>query len=151
MATEKKDGTYSHLGEKRVPLALAKSPHVGWRPHHLLRAVLQPLRGEITHPFQDPGATRAGQGRGLPFLIEFALVLECKVLHVTEIGLHKQFIGEVMDAEGEEGILDENGALSIIKGASLPLRPRRPQLLFGGRASGQGLRGGQDHQGPQDL
>ena len=50
-----------------------------------------------------------------PYIREFPLVLECKVLHVTEIGLHTQFIGEIMDVKAEEGILDENGASSIAR------------------------------------
>lgn len=48
-----------------------------------------------------------------PYIREFPLVLECKVIHITEIGLHTQFIGEIMDVKAEESILDEKGATSI--------------------------------------
>ena len=30
-----------------------------------------------------------------PYVEEFPLVLECKVIHIIEIGLHTQFIGEI--------------------------------------------------------
>jgi flavin reductase (DIM6/NTAB) family NADH-FMN oxidoreductase RutF len=42
-----------------------------------------------------------------PFIKEFSLVIECKLLHTIEIGLHTQFIGEIMDVKAEEGILGE--------------------------------------------
>ena len=31
-----------------------------------------------------------------PYIREFPVNLECKIIHVIEIGLHTQFIGEVM-------------------------------------------------------
>ncbi len=45
-----------------------------------------------------------------PYLAEFPLVMECKVLHIVEIGLHVQFIGEIMDVKAEESVLDAAGA-----------------------------------------
>jgi len=44
-----------------------------------------------------------------PYVAEFPLVLECKVLHVHELGAHTQFIGEILDAKVEEGCLDQSG------------------------------------------
>lgn len=41
--------------------------------------------------------------------LEFPLVLECKLLHIAEIGLHIQFIGEIMDVKAEENVIGENG------------------------------------------
>ena len=32
-----------------------------------------------------------------PYVKEFPLILECKVIHTIEIGLHTEFIGEIMD------------------------------------------------------
>jgi len=40
-----------------------------------------------------------------PYVDEFPLVLECKVLHTIEIGLHTQFIGEILDAETMEAAI----------------------------------------------
>lgn len=42
-----------------------------------------------------------------PYLDEFPVVLECKVRYILEIGLHIQFVGEVLDAKAEESILGE--------------------------------------------
>lgn len=53
-----------------------------------------------------------------PYLDEFPVILECKVRHVLNIGRHIQFVGEVLDAKAEEGILGENGNpdMSKLKG-----------------------------------
>jgi len=48
-----------------------------------------------------------------PILSEFPLVLECQLRHAYEIGLHTQFIGEIMDVKMDESLLDGNGASSI--------------------------------------
>ena len=43
-----------------------------------------------------------------PYVKEFPMVLECKVIKVIEIGLHTEFIGEIVDAKAQEGVLDAN-------------------------------------------
>lgn len=50
-----------------------------------------------------------------PYLKEFPLVLECKVIHTFEIGLHTQFIGEVIDVKADEAVLGEQGIPDIGK------------------------------------
>jgi flavin reductase (DIM6/NTAB) family NADH-FMN oxidoreductase RutF len=40
-----------------------------------------------------------------PYVGEFSLVLECKLLHIIEIGLHTQFIGEIMDVKADESVI----------------------------------------------
>jgi flavin reductase (DIM6/NTAB) family NADH-FMN oxidoreductase RutF len=50
-----------------------------------------------------------------PYVKEFPLVLECKVIHVTEIGLHTQFIGEILDIKVDEDRLGEANLPDIEK------------------------------------
>lgn len=50
-----------------------------------------------------------------PYIQEFPLVIECKLLHTLEIGLHTQFVGEIADVKAEESILDEQGMVDILK------------------------------------
>ena len=50
-----------------------------------------------------------------PYVKEFPLVIECKVIHTLEIGLHTQFIGEIMDVKAEESALGEQGMADILK------------------------------------
>ena len=43
-----------------------------------------------------------------PYVGEFLLVLECKLLHTVELGRHTQFIGQIMDAKADETVLGGN-------------------------------------------
>lgn len=44
-----------------------------------------------------------------PYIREFPLIAECRLLHTVEIGLHTQFIGEIMDIKADESVLNEKG------------------------------------------
>ena len=48
-----------------------------------------------------------------PYVAEFPFALECRLLHTVEIGLHTQFIGEILDIKADEAALGKNGKLSI--------------------------------------
>jgi flavin reductase (DIM6/NTAB) family NADH-FMN oxidoreductase RutF len=50
-----------------------------------------------------------------PYVEEFPLVLECKVLRIVELGLHTQFVGEIMDVKADPSVLTENGLPDITK------------------------------------
>lgn len=50
-----------------------------------------------------------------PYAEEFPVVLECRLLHVIEIGLHTQFIGEIMDVKADAAVFDDAGRLDIMK------------------------------------
>jgi flavin reductase (DIM6/NTAB) family NADH-FMN oxidoreductase RutF len=44
-----------------------------------------------------------------PYVGEFPLVLECKIIHTHKIGLHTQFIGEILDIKADESVIGEKG------------------------------------------
>ncbi len=44
-----------------------------------------------------------------PYVDEFPMVLECRVIHIHEIGLHTQFIGEILDVKVAQGALNDDG------------------------------------------
>jgi len=44
-----------------------------------------------------------------PYVSEFPMILECKLIHHYEIGLHTQFIGEILDVKIDEDKLIEDG------------------------------------------
>lgn len=48
-----------------------------------------------------------------PYVAEFPLVLECRVIHSLEIGLHTQFIGEILDVKAEESAVTDRNAPDI--------------------------------------
>lgn len=50
-----------------------------------------------------------------PYVGEFPLVLECRLHRAVEIGLHTQFIGEILDVKADESVLGEEGLPDIEK------------------------------------
>lgn len=50
-----------------------------------------------------------------PYVKEFTFILECKLSHTVELGLHTQFIGEILDIKADEAVLGEIGLPSIEK------------------------------------
>ena len=50
-----------------------------------------------------------------PYVKEFPLVLECKLLKINEIGLHTEFIGEIVDVKADSHVLNEKNLPDIEK------------------------------------
>jgi flavin reductase (DIM6/NTAB) family NADH-FMN oxidoreductase RutF len=50
-----------------------------------------------------------------PYVREFPLVIECKLLQTVELGLHTMFIGEIVDVKADESILNAAGAPDLMK------------------------------------
>ncbi len=50
-----------------------------------------------------------------PYVAECPLILECKVIHTVEIGLHTQFIGEILDVKADPEVLRDGGLPDIDK------------------------------------
>jgi len=50
-----------------------------------------------------------------PYIKEFPMVIECKLIGQSEIGVHTHFIGEIQDVKVEESMLDKDGLPDILK------------------------------------
>jgi flavin reductase (DIM6/NTAB) family NADH-FMN oxidoreductase RutF len=50
-----------------------------------------------------------------PYVKEFPLILECKVIKIIEIGLHTEFIGEIIDVKADSSVLNEKNQTDIEK------------------------------------
>ncbi|MGD0954533.1 MAG: flavin reductase family protein [Methanotrichaceae archaeon] len=50
-----------------------------------------------------------------PYVKEFPLILECRLLNAVEIGLHTQFIVEIVDVKAEGDVLGDDGLPMIEK------------------------------------
>jgi flavin reductase (DIM6/NTAB) family NADH-FMN oxidoreductase RutF len=50
-----------------------------------------------------------------PYVKEFPMVIECKVIQIVEIGLHTEFIGEIMDVKADASVLNEKNLPDIDK------------------------------------
>jgi len=72
--------------------------------------------GRDVNKFEKTGLTPARSDLvDAPFVEEFPMILECKLLHHFEIGLHTQFIGEIMDIKVDQAGLLDDGTPDIIK------------------------------------
>lgn len=68
------------------------------------------VSGRDTDKFAVTGLTPVpSEVVSAPYVGEFPLVLECLVLHSFEIGMHTQFIGEILDVKIEQDMRDERG------------------------------------------
>ena len=50
-----------------------------------------------------------------PYVNEFPLIFECSVIKIVEIGLHTEFIGEIMDVKADSFVLNEKNLPDIEK------------------------------------
>ncbi len=50
-----------------------------------------------------------------PYVDEFPLILECSVCNIVELGLHTQFVGEIIDVKSDHSVLTEDGVPDITK------------------------------------
>jgi len=58
-----------------------------------------------------------------PYVKEFPMVIECKVIKIIEIGLHTEFIGEIMDVKADSVVLNEKNLPDIEKVKPIILNP----------------------------
>jgi len=72
-----------------------------------------------------------------PYVDEFPLVLECKVLHIVELGLHTQFVGEIMDVKADPSTLTKNGLPDITKVKPIIFEPSNRRYFGLGSYLGQ--------------
>lgn len=74
------------------------------------------VSGEKEDKFATSGLTPVKSDLvNAPYVKEFPLVIECKVLHTLEIGLHTQFVGEIMDVKADEAVIGEKGLPDVEK------------------------------------
>jgi flavin reductase (DIM6/NTAB) family NADH-FMN oxidoreductase RutF len=50
-----------------------------------------------------------------PYVAEFPLIIECRVIETVEIGLHTEFIGEILDVKADQEFLSPKGMPDIEK------------------------------------
>ncbi|WP_045222917.1 flavin reductase family protein [Desulfonatronum thioautotrophicum] len=50
-----------------------------------------------------------------PYIHEFALAAECKLVQTVELGLHTMFIGEILDIKADDSVLGSDGLPDLDK------------------------------------
>jgi flavin reductase (DIM6/NTAB) family NADH-FMN oxidoreductase RutF len=96
--------------------------------------------GRKVDKFAVTGLTAVrGEFVDAPYVKEFPLVLECKLLHTIELGLHTQFIGEIIDVKADEEVLGPDGLPDMEKIRPFVFAPG-PRTYFGiGAEIGKGF------------
>lgn len=95
----------------------------------LSKAGLTPVRSEIVDA---------------PYIKEFPIILECRLLQAVEIGLHTQFIGEILDVQVESDILDEDDLPDIKKVRPIIFAPESRNYYGIGKLLGKAFSIGRD-------
>ena len=74
------------------------------------------VSGRKVNKFQETNLTPVKSDLvDAPYVGEFPMVLECNLIHHYEIGLHTQFVGEIIDVKVNEDAFNEEGMPDIQK------------------------------------
>lgn len=79
-----------------------------------------------------------------PIIAEFPLVLECRLTHTVELGLHTQFVGEIMDVKIDDDMLTQAGVPDLDKLLPMVYAPESKTYHAIGRAVGKAFSIGKD-------
>jgi flavin reductase (DIM6/NTAB) family NADH-FMN oxidoreductase RutF len=96
------------------------------------------VSGRDTDKFAATGLTPVRSDRvDAPYVGEFPLVLECRLVHSFELGLHTQFVGEIMDVKADESVFGDGGVLDMGKVKPLVFTPDSQRYYGIGAVVGQ--------------
>jgi flavin reductase (DIM6/NTAB) family NADH-FMN oxidoreductase RutF len=119
---ERKAFTISIPSEKHVKEADFLGIASGRQQDKFAAAGLTPVRSELVDA---------------PYVQEFPLVVECRLAHTFELGLHTQFVGEILDVKVEEIAFGAGGFTDVGKLLPMMFAPEG-RLYYGmGRCLGQ--------------
>jgi flavin reductase (DIM6/NTAB) family NADH-FMN oxidoreductase RutF len=79
-----------------------------------------------------------------PYIGEFPMIVECRLIHSFEIGVHTQFVGEIVDVKVDEDKLNADGNPDIDKIRPLVYAPTVQEYHSLGPAIGRGYRLGKE-------
>jgi flavin reductase (DIM6/NTAB) family NADH-FMN oxidoreductase RutF len=82
-----------------------------------------------------------------PYVEEFPLVIECKLIHTFELGLHTQFIGEILDVKVDETVIGEDRMPALDKLKPILFAPENRAYHGIGDYLGKAFHIGRDIQG----
>jgi flavin reductase (DIM6/NTAB) family NADH-FMN oxidoreductase RutF len=103
--------TYSYAGIAERKAFTVSIPSAGYVKETDYAGIAS---GRDTDKWQATGLTPERSALvDAPYVAEFPLVIECRLLHALELGLHTRFIGEVLDVKAEGSVLGKDGTLNI--------------------------------------
>jgi flavin reductase (DIM6/NTAB) family NADH-FMN oxidoreductase RutF len=141
VAVSLRKATYSHgniLARKAFTISIPSEDHVkeadyfgmasGRSVDKFAAAKLTPVRSELVDA---------------PYVKEFSLIIECRLAHVFELGLHTQFVGEVLDVKAEDSVMTQGDLVDITKVKPLSFTPDTQGYYGIGRFVGKAFSIGQ--------
>jgi flavin reductase (DIM6/NTAB) family NADH-FMN oxidoreductase RutF len=94
--------------------------------------------GRDVDKFKETGLTpMVSEKVDAPYVAEFPMILECRVIHHDEIGLHTQFIVKILDVKIEEDVLNGEGDPDMEKIRLLLFGLRPPKYYSIGEFAGK--------------
>jgi flavin reductase (DIM6/NTAB) family NADH-FMN oxidoreductase RutF len=127
--------TYTHgniMGRRAFTINIASEKHVKEADYFGI------VSGRDVEKFSVSGLTPVKSSVvDAPYVEEFNLVLECNVLRIVELGLHTQFVGEIMDVKADPSVLMENGLPDITKVKPIIFEPGNRRYYELGSCVGQ--------------
>jgi flavin reductase (DIM6/NTAB) family NADH-FMN oxidoreductase RutF len=103
------------------------------------------VSGRDVNKFAETGLTPVKSDLvDAPYVAEFPMVVECKLLHILEIGLHTLFVGEVQDVKAEADVFNDEGKIDIEKVRPLLWAPDGGGYYGIGDFLGQGFQIGRE-------
>ncbi len=74
------------------------------------------VSGQQERKFNVSGLTPIpGEKVNAPYIKEFPINLECRLVHTIELGIHTQFVGEIIDVKADSEIVNPTGLADIEK------------------------------------
>jgi flavin reductase (DIM6/NTAB) family NADH-FMN oxidoreductase RutF len=111
VAVSLRKATYSYrniVARKAFTLSIPSEAHLNQADYFGL------VSGKDVDKFAVTGLTPARSALvDAPYVEEFPLILECRLLHVFELGLHTQFVGEIVDVKADASVLDSRNLADI--------------------------------------
>ena len=80
-----------------------------------------------------------------PYVGEFPVVIECRLVQTVDLGAHTQFIGEVVDVKADEGVLDASGHVDLAQLLPLIYAPGASQYYGVGPVVAKGYSAGKKY------
>jgi flavin reductase (DIM6/NTAB) family NADH-FMN oxidoreductase RutF len=105
------------------------------------------VSGKDVDKFAESGLTPVKSALvNAPYVKEFPLVLECKLVQTVELGLHTMFIGEIVDVKAAESVLGAGGMPDVTKLKPLIFAPGNADFYRIGASIGSGK---EEEKGPK--
>ena len=106
------------------------------------------VSGKDTDKFAASGLTPVkGTAVNAPYIDEFPVVLECRLLKSFELGAHTQFIGEILDVKVDEAVLGPDGRPDMVKVRPFVYDSARQEYYGIGKLIGKAFSVGKDLKG----